>query len=88
MQEDFVNVDKEWNEFKVTDACVDPDKVFASLDDYSKTLKEFEDRCAKDALNFLSKIEVAMLDNYQCIFTLLDTDTEHKKTSNVKLKPV
>lgn len=35
--------DKEWNEFKVTDATVDPDKVLTTLDKHTKKLKEFGD---------------------------------------------
>ena len=41
--QDFPNLDKEQNKFKVTDASVDPNKVFATLDEHSKKFKEFGD---------------------------------------------
>ena len=49
-REDFTKLDKEWNEFKVTDERVDPDKVIATLEEHSEKLGEFGDRYKKDAL--------------------------------------
>ena len=86
VRQDFTKLDKEWNEFKVTDESVDPDKVFTTLDEHSKKLKEFGDRYEKDALQIISKLEVAMPDTYQHIFTLLNTDAEHKKEPKVQLE--
>ena len=86
VRQDFTKLDKEWNEFKLTDETVDPDKVFATLDEHSKKLKEFGDRYEKDALQILSKVEVAMPENYEHVFTLLNTEAEHKKTSVVQLE--
>ena len=40
-RQDFTKLDKEWNEFKVLDSNVDPDKIFATLDEHSKKLLEF-----------------------------------------------
>ena len=83
--QDFTKLDNEWNEFKVTDATVDPDKVFATLDEQSTKLKEFGDRYEKDALQMISKLGVAMPDGYKHIFDFLNTDGEHKKSSDVQL---
>ena len=82
---DFTSLDKEWNEFKIKDAATDLDKIFAILDEHSKKLSEFGSRYEKDALQILSKLEVAMSDGYEHIFTLLNTDEEHKKSADVQL---
>ena len=78
-RQDFTKLDKEWNEFKVEDVNIDPDKIFATLDEHSKKLLEFGVKYEKDALQMLSKLEVAMPDGYGHIFTLLNTDEEYKK---------
>ena len=39
--QDFTKLDKEWNEFKVTETSAEPDKIFAKLDEHSKKPKEF-----------------------------------------------
>ena len=83
--QDFTKLDNEWNEFKVTDPTVDPDKVFATLDEQSTKLKEFGDRYKKYALQMISKLGVAMPDSYTHIFSLLNTDAEHKKSPDVQL---
>ena len=33
-RQDFVRLDREWNEFKVTDEKVDPDETLATLDEH------------------------------------------------------
>ena len=86
VRQDFTKLEKKWNKFEVTDATVDPDKVFTTLDEHLKKLKEFCDRCEKDALQVMSKLEVTMPDTYQHIFTLLNTDAEHKKEPKVQLE--
>ena len=73
----FTKLDKEWNEFKVTDTSTDPDKIFATLDEHSKKLLDFGEIYEKDALQILSKLEVAMPEGYEHILTLL-TNEEHK----------
>ena len=82
---DFVRLDREWNEFKVTDEKADPDKVFATLDEHSKKIAEFGTRYEKDSLQILSKLEVAMPTSYEHVFTLLNTDEEYKKDKDVQL---
>ena len=80
---DFVRLDREWNEFKVTDEKADPDKVFATLDEHSKKIAEFGTRYEKDSLQILSKLEVAMPTSYEHVFTLLNTDEEYKKDKDI-----
>jgi len=74
-RQDFVRLDKEWNEFKVTDEKADPDKIFTTLDEHSKKIAEYE----KDPLQMLSKLETAMPASYEHVFTLLNMNEEHKK---------
>ena len=83
--QDFTKLDKEWNEFKVKDTSTNPDKIFATLDEHSKKLKEFSPVYEKDALQILSKLEVAMPEGYKHIFTLLNTNEEHKKGPDIQL---
>jgi len=86
-RQDFTKLDTEWNEFKVKDISTDPDKIFATLDEHSKKLEEFGPRYSKDALQILSKLEVAMPEGYEHIFTLLNTD-ERVPRSNLSLQNV
>ena len=67
------------------ETSIDLDKIFVTLDDHSKKLKEFVARHEKDALQILSKLEVAMPEGYENIFTLLNTYEEHKKGADVQL---
>ena len=56
-RQDFVRLDREWNEFKVTDEKADPDKVFAMLDEHSKKIAEFGSSYEKDSLQiYASKL--------------------------------
>jgi len=75
-RQDFVQLDKEWNEFKVTDEMADPDKIFATLDEHSKKIAEFGTHYEKDSLQMLSKLETAMPASYEHVFTLLNTNEE------------
>ena len=85
-RQDFTTLDAQWNEFKVADANVDPDKVFATLDEHSKKLGEFGEKYEKDALQTLSKIQVAFPNEYEHVFTILNTAEEHKKDAEVQLE--
>ena len=84
-RQDFVRLDREWNEFKVTDEKADPDKIFATLDEHSKKIAEFGSRYEKDSLQILSKLETAMPPSYEHVFTLLNTDEEFKKDKDIQL---
>ena len=46
-RQDFTLLDAQWNEFKVSDVTVDPDKIFAKLDEHSKKLGEFGENMRK-----------------------------------------
>ena len=81
-RQDFVRLDKEWNEFKVIDEKADPDKIFTTLDEHSKKIAEFGPHYEKDPLQMLSKLETAMPVSYEHVFTLLYTNGEHKKTTS------
>ena len=84
-RQDFVRLDREWNEFKVTDEKADPDKIFATLDEHSKKIAEFGKRNEKDSLQILSKLETAMPPSYEHVFTLLNMDEEYKKAKDAQL---
>ena len=56
------------------DTSTDTDKIFATLHEHSKKLKEFGTRHDKDDLKLLSKLEVAMLEVHEHIFTILNAD--------------
>ena len=82
----FTSLDKEQNEFKIKETSTNPDKIFTVLDEHSKKLLEFGARYEKYSLQILSKLEVAIPEGYKHIFTLLNTDEEHKKDVDVRLK--
>ena len=84
-RQDFTTLDAQWNEFKVTDVDIDPDKIFATLDEHSKKLSEFGERYEKDALQMLSKYQKAFPEEYKHVFTLLNTAEEHKKSTKIQL---
>ena len=85
-RQDFTLLDAQWNEFKVSDVTVDPDKIFAKLDEHSKKLGEFGERYEKDALQMLSKLQVAFREEYGHVFTLLNTAEEHRKNTQSQLE--
>ena len=62
------------NEFKVTENSTNPEKIFETLENHSRKLKEFGDRHEKCSLNALIKLEVAILDACDHMLTLLRTD--------------
>ena len=84
-RQDFTKFDHQWNQFKITDTKADPDKIFATLEEHSKKLEEFGARYEKDALQMISKLEVALPDEYKHIFTLLNTESDHKKSADIQL---
>ena len=83
--QDFIKLDKEWKELKLKDASTDLDKIFATLDEDSKKLKEFGPRRNKDTSQILSKLEVDVPEEHEHAFNLLNTDQEHNKGANIKL---
>ena len=84
-RQDFTTLDGQWNEFKVADVTVDPDKIFAMLDEHLKKLAEFGERYEKDALQMLSKLQKAFPEEYGRVFTLLNTVEEHRKNAQTQL---
>ena len=83
---DFCKLDKEWNEFTVTDASMDPDLIFETLDEHSKKLGEFGSRYEKDALQMISKLETALPEEeYGHVFQILNTDEEFRKSTIIQL---
>lgn len=74
---------KEWNECKIKHISMDPDKVFATLDEHSKKLFEFGDHYGKDSLQMFSKLKVVIPKGYEYIFTLLNTEEEHNKRTDL-----
>ena len=80
-RQDFTTLDAaQWNEFKVTNVDIDPDKIFATLDEHSKKLAEFGEQYEKDALQMLSKFQRAFPEEYKHVFTLLNTVKNIKRT--------
>ena len=80
IREDFDTLDTEWNEFKENEISTDPDLIFKTLEEQSKKLKVFGDRYEKDSLQILSKLKYALPNDYDHVFTFLNTSEERQKT--------
>ena len=85
IREDFDTLDTEWNEFKVNEISTDPDLIFKTLEEQSKKLKVFGDRYEKDSLQTLSKLKYALPNDYDHVFTFLNTSEERQKTYDEQL---
>ena len=81
----FESIDKEWNEFKVKETSTCQENIFATLEEHSNKIKEFSTRHEKESLRILSKLEAAVLEGREHVFTLLNTEKEHTKGPDIQL---
>ena len=70
-QEYFTKLDKDQDEFKLSDDDTDPDKIIVTLEEYSEKLCEFVGRYNKDTLPTLIKLRGAKPATYDCILNSL-----------------
>ena len=83
--EDFDTLDSEWNNFKIEDVSTDPDLIFKTLEEQSKRLSVFGERYEKDSLQMLSKLACSLPNEYDHIFTYLNTNEERMKSFDKQL---
>ena len=58
----------------MTKTITDPNKIFVTLDEHSKKLKEFGARHEKDVLHILSKLESAMQEGHEHMIALINAN--------------
>ena len=85
IREDFDTLDSEWNNFKIDDVSTDPDLVFKTLEEQSKKLAVFGERYGKDSLQMLSKLACSLPNEYDHVFTYLNTNEERSKSFDEQL---